>query len=365
MRIITGAVEQENGYQINFLKEPETTLAEALAGELHLFTTFERGNSEFHPTLIINTISEPAILLGRYQNEASTLKEEAWKYPVLRRLSGGQAVFMDKGSVFITFILPEYSKYLKAQTIRSVPKILNDIMLSAFRTEGLSLSLAAADVLTKRGYEVGGVGFEITEKTAVCECWLGMNSSLKLPEGTNAYPALSDEAFTRKPIAITEILDDSTFPQWDQTMAEIISLKMRWERYKVVESTWKWLDRERIAGLKSRVTIDKPTSENSELTFSRLIEDYIGFVQAAVSTTEGRMFQEVKIFGDFLADSAGIALLEEKLRWSPVKKRPIALIIDDILGNQGHVILGLKRLGTILEAIMDASGKEETETEGD
>lgn len=365
MRVITGTAEAENGYQINFLKINQTTLAEAIAGELHMFSSCERSPGDYHPTLIVNTISEPSIMLGRYQNESVCLKEEAWKYPVVRRMSGGQTVFMDEGSVLISFIVPNWAKYLKAQNVRAAPKILNDIMLSAFRTEGLSLSLAAADVLTKRGYEVGGIGFEISDKVALCECWLGMRNSLKLPFGMSGYPDLSDEAFVRKPIPLAEIMEESDFPQWDQTMAEIISLKMRWDRYQINETSWKWLDKERISGLIPRVAITSRPTVDKDLTYSRLIEDYIGFVQAGVNSSDGRMFQDVRIFGDFLADSAGIALLEEKLRWSPVKKRPVALTIDEILGSPNHVILGLKRLGSILEAIMDASGKEESELDSD
>ena len=123
---------------------------------------------------------------------------------------------------------------------------------------------------------------------------------------------------------------------------------------------WRLLDKERITGLLDRVDVPAE-SELEGYNVSRLIEDYIGFVQAACVTNEGGVLQEVRIFGDFLADATGIELLEEKLRWTPIKKRPIALTIDDILGSQDHVILGLKRLGSILEAIMDAASSDAPE----
>ncbi|MBU1239969.1 hypothetical protein KJ865_09685, partial [Myxococcota bacterium] len=273
--------------------------------------------------------------------------------------SGGPAIFMDTGSVFMSLIIPNYQHHLKPQSIRNLPKNLNDIMLSALRAEGLSLSLAASDVLTKRGYEIGGLGFEINNNVAVWECWLGVNSAVALPQSLSNYPPLSDDAFNRNSEAISKIVDDETLPEWGFSFVEMIPIKFKSEEVTAAEFQWRWLDRERINGLLDRVTVPREP-ELKGFTLSRLIEDYIGFVQAACIINDAGIIQEVRIFGDFLADTDGIRLLEEKLRWSPLKKRPIALIIDDILGSQGHVILGLKRLGSILEAIMDAASRETT-----
>ena len=44
-----------------------------------------------------------------------------------------------------------------------------------------------------------------------------------------------------------------------------------------------------------------------------------------------------------------------------VKRRPVALVIDDVLGAPEHVIMGIRRLGSILEAILDASRRDTEE----
>jgi len=67
----------------------------------------------------------------------------------------------------------------------------------------------------------------------------------------------------------------------------------------------------------------------------------------------------VSIGGDFVADSPGIALLENRLRFTDVNKRNIALIIDEVLGAPEHFILGVKRLGTLLDAILDAAARND------
>jgi len=359
VRIISGTAEvSAKQYSLNFIREREVSLTWTLAAEYHLFTTACRNTAEQNPTLLVATIDEPAIMLGRFQHAQSALKESAWEqYPVLRRLSGGPAIFMDRGSVFMSLIIPNFNHHLKPQTLRNLPKNLNDIMLSALRAEGLSLSLAASDVLTKRGYEIGGLGFEIHNDVAVWECWLGVNAPVALPLTLSNYPPLSEDAFNRNSEAITKIVEDLTLPDWGLSFVEIIPYKFKSADMAAAEYDWRWLDRERINGLMDRVTVPA-LDPLTGFSLSRVIEDYIGFVQAACITNEAGILQEVKVFGDFLADSDGIRDLEEKLRWSPVKKRPIALTIDDILGSQSHVILGLKRLGSILEAIMDAATRE-------
>ena len=91
--------------------------------------------------------------------------------------------------------------------------------------------------------------------------------------------------------------------------------------------------------------------------------------KAQVTFNAQMQFSAVRIFGDFIADSPGITELEARLRWTEINKRNVALIIDEVLGAPGHIILGLKRLGSVLEAIMgvldrEQSGRENLERAG-
>jgi Lipoyl protein ligase A/B catalytic domain len=361
VRLITGTAEQfEQQYSLNYIHEKNVSLQWALGSEYHLFSSFKRDGNSFNPTLLISTIDSPSVMVGRFQNPYASLTSQVWeKYPVLKRLSGGPSVFMGKGSLYMALLVPNYSKHLKGQSIRSVGKTMNDIMLSAFRKDGLSLSLASSSILTKKGFEIGGLGFEVSNDIAVWECWVGVSSPVKMPTELTNYPVISDDALVRESKALDEIVDVDKLPAWGKSFVDFVPGKFESSGIIAEEFSWSWLDKERINGLLSKMEVSSHNKSADNFVYSHLIEDYVGFVQAAIKTNDaGTIIESAKIFGDFLADSGGIELLQDKLQWTQVKKRTIALIIDDILGSQSHVIHGLKRLGSLLEAIMDAAGSE-------
>ena len=129
------------------------------------------------------------------------------------------------------------------------------------------------------------------------------------------------------------------------------------QKYEITSVEWNWLDKERINGLTDKISIRYNEDEDSDLVFSRLVEDSVGFIQAGVSLSDDNLFNKVKIYGDFYADAEAIRQLEKKLKSTPAQKRSVALVIDGVLGSSEHVIMGIKRLGSILEAIMDAVSK--------
>ncbi|MDA3862569.1 MAG: hypothetical protein PF689_01730 [Deltaproteobacteria bacterium] len=365
MRIISGSkTEPKNKNQIRFIREDSVSPDWALAAGKHLFTSFQNSNVEVRPTLIISQINSPAIVIGQFQNSLKVLKDEAWdKYPVYRRITGGGAAFFNKGVVHIAFVVPDYQQFLGVSALKSIPKKLNNILLSTLREEGLSLSLQTADVLTKKGFKVGGIGFECQNSVAFFECWLGIEQSIDIPDNLYGYPKLSDDTYSWKSKSVAELVsDESLIPAWDSEFAHKVSFNMESPELEVDEVEWKWLDKERINGLRQKQWLQKASETlDDKFSISKLVEDYSGFIHAAVSVPDGNIIQKVKLFGDFQADADGIRELEEKLEWTSVKKRSIALIIDDVLvGSRNHIILGIKRLGSILEAIMDGVVKEKS-----
>lgn len=207
------------------------------------------------------------------------------------------------------------------------------------------------------------MGFDILDSTALVELQLGMTESVALPEEHGGYPALSEDAFPRRTKHLTELLETRELPAFPLSYATNVAEALFREKFEVRQSAVSWLERTRIDGLRPRFVEAEaapasPAATGPEL-MSRPHEDYIGFVHAAVTFNPQMQFSSVRIYGDFLADSAGIAELEHRLRWTEVSRRNIAQIIDEVLGAPGHIILGLKRLGSVLEAIMDAASRHD------
>jgi hypothetical protein len=307
-------------------------------------------------------MSEPAICLGRFQHPTEALNTTVGlPAPVVRRLTGGPAAWMGTESIYLALVIPNWPLWFPAGGLRAIPKLLNDMILSALRKDGFSLSMSAADSVTKRGFEVGRMGFDVVDSTAVLELELGTRESIALPAEHNGYPALSEDAFPRRSRTLAELLETRELPAFPHTFAQAVGESLFREKFEVRESTFSWLEKTRIDGLKPRFIEAEvlPASIGPGPLMSRPHEDYIGFVHAQVTFNAQMQFSSVRIFGDFIADSPGIAELEHRLRWTEINKRSVALIIDEVLGAPGHIILGLKRLGSVLEAIMDAASRYE------
>lgn len=365
MRVLFNADYPLSGDRVLLYYPPtEATLDEAVATVSHLVTAAARPSEKAHPTLAVFRMKEPAISLGRFQNAHVALNTAAGlPAPVVRRLTGGPAAWMGAGSVYLALVIPNWPLWLPAATVRGLPKLVQDMVLGALRKDGFSLSMSAADSVTKRGFEVGRMGFDVLDHTIIVELQLGMTEAVTLPEEHAGYPALSEDAFPRRTKHLAELLETRELPAFPLSYATSVAEALFRENFEVRESAFSWLERTRVEGLRPRFVEAEaapasPATSGPELS-SRPHEDYIGFVHATVTFNAQMQFTSVRIFGDFLADSPGIAELEHRLRFTEVSRRNIAQIIDEVLGAPHHVILGLKRLGSVLEALMDAAARHD------
>jgi lipoate-protein ligase A len=76
-----------------------------LAMEEHLYRTVDGG----HPGYFLLWQNEPSIIVGRFQNTAQEVNRafvEERGIRVVRRISGGGAVYHDLGNLNYTFIVP-------------------------------------------------------------------------------------------------------------------------------------------------------------------------------------------------------------------------------------------------------------------
>ena len=363
MRVLFNADYPLSGDRVLLYYPPcPATLNEAVATTAHIVSAMSRPSEKAFPTLSVFTMSEPAISLGRFQHPSVALNLTAGlPAPVVRRLTGGPTSWMGAESVYLSLVIPNWPLWLQVAGIRNVPKLLNDMILGALRKDGFSLSMSAADSVTKRGFEVGRMGFDILDTTAVLELQLGARETVALAPEYNGYPALSEDAFLRRSRFLADLLETRELPSFPHSYAHSVGEALFREKFEVRDASFSWLEKTRIDGLKSRYLEAEvlPASTSPEPLMSRPHEDYIGFVHAQVTFNAQMQFSAVRIFGDFIADSPGITELEARLRWTEINKRNVALIIDEVLGAPGHIILGLKRLGSVLEAIMDAASRHD------
>jgi hypothetical protein len=209
------------------------------------------------------------------------------------------------------------------------------------------------------------MSFELApDGTALLEAIVGLRRPWCPDSELSAYPPRSKEdgaisAPTLVGDELSDLQDDRLVEGIQEAVVDLLDLELTPREFSPLEQ-------ERIKSLAHRVEVPltppKPPPQYLKPWCSRPIEEAIGYVEANVRLTQGRFLRDVSIYGDFMADSGGMEELEDRLKMVPVKRRPVALVIDDVLGAPEHVIMGIRRLGSILEAILDASkqGAEES-----
>lgn len=98
-----------------------------------------------------------------------------------------------------------------------------------------------------------------------------------------------------------------------------------------------------------------PVGENRFSGWSRLRECAIGFLQAGVDLSEGRI-RRVGLFGDFIANSPAIEALQSEVIGCPPEVKTIEAKVEGMLRSPNNFIIGVRPLTLLTEVILEAAG---------
>lgn len=353
--------------QLLFVRETGVTPSQCLASTAYMMEAVGKGRTQGAPFLKISLPVGEAVVLGRYQNAASSVNLDvcsARDLPLLRRLSGGTTALLGTDRLYLALVLPDRASPLECEPRQFLQRYGAGLIRGLVQA-GLKARYFGKDLVSVEDRPVGVMSFELApDGTALLEAIVGLRRPWCPDAELSAYPPRSkDDGTTGGPTLVgdelTDLRDDQLVEGICEALLDLLDLKLESREFSPLEQ-------ERIKSLAHRVAV--PTEPPEALPqylkpwTSRPIEEAIGFVEASVRLTQGRFLRNVSIYGDFMADSGGMEELEDRLKMVPVKRRPVALVIDDVLGAPDHVIMGIRRLGSILEAILDASkqGVEDT-----
>lgn len=342
--------------------EHELTSAESLASTRYMMEAVHRGRTERAPWLLLSFPKDPALTLGRYQNELFAVSHKACEdrsLPVLRRLSGGNMSMMGDGRLYAALVIHADNYPLECEPRQFLQKY-GAVMIRALTDLGFRARYHGRDLVSIQECPVGLLSFEIDGNgAALLESIIAVEKPFRPDNELIGYTQTPREdppldSYTTLSSENNQTQPDDLLKAIGKAAAEITGLTAEQRVFSALEL-------ERIRSLLHKVEVSKPLSTPIpaylKCWHSKLVEESIGFVASTARVTQGRFIKEVSIHGDFMSDSPGIAELEQRLRMCPIKRRQVALIIDDVLGAPEHAILGVRRLGSILEAIMDAAKK--------
>ncbi len=333
---------------------------QCLATTAYMIEAVGKGRTQGSPILRIARPEGEALVLGRFQRARTAVNTDACAerdLPLLRRLTGGTTALLGEGRLYLALALPDRTSPLDCEP-RQFLQRYGAGLVRGLVSLGTKARYYGKDLVSVEDRPVGLMSFELAEDgTALLEAVVGLERPWRPEPALSAYPARTKEDPTS---ATTTLLSEEVEDLDVDQLVDAVTESMA----DLLEATaepheWNPLEAERIKSLSHRATVQETAEERRPAYLkpwdSRPVEEAIGFVEASVRLTQGRFLRDVWIHGDFMADSAGIEELQERLKMVPVKRRPVALVIDDVLGAPDHVIMGIRRLGSILEAILDAS----------
>jgi hypothetical protein len=352
--------------QLLFVKEIGVSPGHCLASTAYMMEAVGKGRTQGAPFLKISLPVGESVVLGRYQSADSAVDRDVCvrrDLPLLRRLSGGTTALLGEDRLYLALVLPDRGRPLECEPRQFLQRYGAGLIRGLVQA-GLKARYFGKDLVSVEDRPLGLMSFELApEGTALLEAIVGLRRHWCPDAELSAYPPRSKEdgatsAPTLMGDELTDLQDDSLVEGIQEAVVDLLDLELAPREFSPLEQ-------ERIKSLAHRVEVPANTAEKLPQYLrpwtSRPIEEAIGFVEATVRLTQGRFLRDVSISGDFMADSGGMMELEDRLKMVPIKRRPVALVIDDVLGAPEHVIMGIRRLGSILEAILDASkqGAEE------
>ncbi len=338
----------------------------SLGATAYMMEALAKGRTHGSPWLLLSRPTTSAVVLGRYQSIRSVNYQACRSagLSVLRRLTGGTTLYLGPGTLHyaLAFSLQNGPIDCRPRQILQKYGATVTAMLTALKLRGRYFG---KDLVSSGDQPVGLLSFELDAAgVGLIESVIGVERVVR-PSGEvlgQGDYAVNDEDVLGTLLGLRPDLDS----------AEVTSAAFKAASglfgARLQERSFLPLECERIKMLVRRARVSESDEMDGRSYGKRWrsgpVPESIGVVEATVGVTQGRFLTDVTIQGDFMADSPSVAQLQQRLRMCPVERRQVALIIDEVFGAPNHVILGIRRLGSILDAILDAAGKGVAKVEG-
>ncbi|MEN6435635.1 MAG: lipoate--protein ligase [Anaerolineaceae bacterium] len=315
---------------MKFIEWPETDAYFNLAAEEYVFSTLDK-EQEY----IMLWQNENAVVIGKHQNtleEISTPYVEEHKIQIVRRLTGGGAVYHDLGNLNYTFILNVQQSEINFRAF-SQP------MADALNQLGLNVEFSGRNDLILDGKKISGVAQYIKSGRVLHHGTLLFNSNLNvlsnvLNVSNKKIESKGVKSVRSRVTNISDYLPGVTMDEFKKHLEKTFIDELKLERYEFTEkdiaaikelrktkySTWEW-----NYGKSPEFDVRK------EFRFSE------GGVTIYIRVNTG-IIQEIHLYGDFFGNG-DISDIENRLQSVRLREEDVRDVLRTM--NVGHYIFGM------------------------
>jgi hypothetical protein len=297
-----------------------------------------------------------AVALGAYQHAGHALDPEpfaAMALPVLRRRSGGAAVWAGDGVVYFALGLHD------ASALMSCPrgKLLNRNvrgMLAGLRGIGVPTHYFGRDFLSFTADPGVYVGWDEAEDGGVLlEAFVALETPFVLPAALSGYPTSGEPPLRGKePSTLRKAGAKQSAREVQQALVDGYA---RGFELDLDDEPPTETELSAIAQARAGLAVD--LHDDRGLCWSQPVAEAIGFISAGARREGGGTIADVALGGDFFQHRSCPAQLRSALIGGDADPDRVGLAIDRVYAARPGLIEGVRSLGKLQAALLDALGR--------
>jgi hypothetical protein len=327
--------------------------AEALARGLSLLESLDSSR----PFLLYGAPLEgAAVALGAYQHAPHALRAAAFEaiaLPVLRRQTGGAAVWCGEGVLYGALGLSNASLLMACPPGRILNRNVRGL-LAGLRALHAPAHYFGRDFVSLGAEPVAYVGWDqAVDGRVLLEFFVALETPFTLAPELEGYPERAEPALrgkrpTKLRAALPAISAVEVFDGIAGGYAKAFAVELERQAPGADELA-------RATALRASSKVD--LADDGALCWSSPHEDAIGFVSAGVRLDPSGRFKAIQVGGDFFQQRGCPTQLAARLIGEQPSAQGVGAALDDVYGSRPGQIEGLRSLGTLRTAILEAVAK--------